>query len=135
MLIVYKKESLQKILKANYSKILISIILIFGVTFIITCANITSYLIMSILSGIAFAILIMIISYKFTIKSKIFEFMGIISFELYLTHSQLLDVIDSRFNITSQLTWIGIFGIIIVLSYLLNKITSFLISKLKSLNI
>lgn len=87
---------------------------------------------MSILSGIAFAILIMIISYKFTIKSKIFEFMGIISFELYLTHSQLLDVIDSRFNITSQLTWIGIFGIIIVLSYLLNKITSFLISKLKT---
>ena len=120
-------KSIFNFIKKQYINILIIVAVIFKFTFMKTVYE--GNLIPSIISSISFVLLSIIILTKISISNKILLFIGNISYEIYLVHGLILNLL---FNITNNkyLYLISVMVISILTAYLfklsLNKTIYFI---------
>lgn len=120
----YNKQRLITIIKEKYSMVLLVALLGSVITFTSFVHNFRFNLIWNLTFTIFFILLIIIAMLKIELKSKIFTFIGGISYELYLVHMALLLVYFRIINLRESYSFYLFLVISIILSLGMKKITS-----------
>jgi len=129
ILLAYKKDLVENALKKYYWFLLLIAGLVFFFSFasqeLITMNRIYQLILMTV-SVIAFILLILNVLYKIRFKTKIFTFLRIISYELFLIHSSFFEMIFDGFAIENSLFIIPVLLLIVAVAYILYRVDSFI---------
>lgn len=134
VLVAYKKEKILYIIKTYYNKLFIIFLIGFVIIFLISFEESKNKFIFDTISSILFIFLVMLLNYKLNIKSKLLDFIGSISFEIYLVHQFIIDIFYGRYHTKQSLSFYVLVLIIIGVSFLLNKVSKVICEKIDSLN-
>lgn len=121
VLFAYKKEQVFKLIEEKYWQTLISSLLLFFITFILASLSIWNKTFFDILSSLFFVGTIAVWNVRGKLNSSALSFMGNISFELYLIHSVVYDIVYDTFPTTKSYSFYIVFVGIVILSLLLKK--------------
>ncbi len=122
LLVEYKEKILNLLKKYSTLLLIVSVLIFLGIViFRFMFGDMGKTRIIDIIAMIIFNILILSMCYMFNINSYFLKFMGKISLELYLIHIILLSEINT-WHIDSIYNYILFFIIVILISFILNKI-------------
>lgn len=121
------KDKIEKLISEQYIKILCLSSILFIITFILNYGRVDiGSIIIRAITSITFTILFLLLHVKIDVsKNKFLIFIGSISFELYLIHDRLLEVLNMG-GVVNSINLIAYFIIIIFLSLLLNKMCKYI---------
>jgi len=134
VLFAYKREDILYKIKIYYNKLLIICLIGFVIFFLISFKESKSIFIFDAISSTLFIFLVMLLNYKLNIKSKLLDFIGSISFEIYLMHQFIIDIFYDRYPTKQSLSFYVLILIIIGVSFLLNLVSKIISEKVDSLN-
>ncbi|MGB4440420.1 MAG: acyltransferase, partial [Sedimentibacter sp.] len=134
VLFAYKKENILYKIKTYYNALFIICLIGFVIIFLISFEESKNKFIFDTISSILFIFLIILLNYKLNIKSKLLDFIGSISFEIYLVHQFIIDIFYGRYNTKQSLSFYLLVLIIIGVSFLLNMVSKVICEKVDSLN-
>ena len=135
VLIAYKKEDIQIFLGKKYAATLTTSIILFIVTFLLPLISSVDTLIFNTLSGLLVILILLILSIKISLDSKVLSFFGAISYELYLIHTSLFEIFFDGLNISSNLMTIITLITIVISAYCLNKVNNCILKKITHVKI
>jgi len=134
VLSAYRKETMLNIIKNYYNKLFIICSVMFVITFLISYKESGSKYIFDTITGILFMFLIMLLSYKLNLKSRLLTLIGSISFEIYLVHQFIINLFYDKYNTNQSLSFYVLLFIIVGVSFLLNMVTKRICEKVDSLS-
>lgn len=127
----YSKEWFLENTQRHYWKIATFLFVSFLAIFLIGVYGIVP-LVTNTFAGLLMGLLVAIFSVRFKLTSELFSFFGRISFELYLVHAELYNILYQMFGINSWIGTLLMFGFIILLAYGLSKMNNAIIVRLNT---
>lgn len=127
-------DTLIKYLKAHYTQILISSFLLFAIIVPVGLFNSGFISIFTkTLSSVFFATLVIILTLKIQIQSKILEALGKISYEIYLIHGLPIFFTFIFVNVNSKINIFIYFILVIFSAFIFSKFTNKVLTKYPAL--